>query len=49
VPRYIEFRTEFPRNGVGRILKYELRKEGITKTTWDRHTSSITLGKAKRR
>lgn len=36
VPRYIEFRAEFPRNGVGRILKYKLRQQGVTATTWDR-------------
>ncbi len=35
VPRYIEFRTELPRNPVGRVLKYQLREEGATPTTWD--------------
>ncbi|MCU0270628.1 MAG: AMP-binding protein, partial [Acidimicrobiales bacterium] len=35
VPRYIEFRPDLPRNPVGRVLKYELRDEGVTPTTWD--------------
>jgi carnitine-CoA ligase len=48
VPRYIEFRTDFPRNGVRRVLKYELRKEGVTPATWDRHTSDLIVGKPRR-
>ena len=38
VPRYIEFRAELPRNPVGRVLKYQLRDEGVTPATWDRQT-----------
>jgi crotonobetaine/carnitine-CoA ligase len=34
VPRYIEFRDELPRNSVGRVMKYRLREEGVTATTW---------------
>lgn len=34
-PRFIEFRMTLPRNPVGKILKYELRNEGVTATTWD--------------
>ena len=30
IPRYIEFRDDLPRNPVGRVLKYELRDEGVT-------------------
>ncbi len=35
VPRYIEFRDELPKNPVGKILKYNLRADGVTETTWD--------------
>ena len=35
LPRYIEFRAELPRSPVGRVLKRELRDEGVTPTTWD--------------
>jgi len=45
VPRYIEFRAELPRNPVGRILKYQLRDEGCTASTWDREKSEIQLVK----
>ena len=43
VPRYIEFRDELPKNPVGRILKYRLRDEGVTPTTWDREAAGITF------
>lgn len=45
VPRFIEFRKEVPRSPVGRILKYQLRDEGITVATWDIESSTITLSK----
>ncbi len=35
VPRYIEFREELPSNPQGRVLKYQLRDEGVTPATWD--------------
>jgi crotonobetaine/carnitine-CoA ligase len=39
LPRYVEFRSELPKNPVGRVLKYQLRDEGVTTTTWDRESS----------
>lgn len=45
VPRYIEFRTEFPTNPQGRVLKYQLREEGVTANTWDITHSDIKLVK----
>lgn len=45
VPRFIEFREEVPRSPLGRILKYQLRDEGVTLTTWDRENSDIVLKK----
>ncbi len=45
VPRFFEFRTDLPRSPVGRILKYELRDEGVTPTTWDREASGFELKK----
>jgi crotonobetaine/carnitine-CoA ligase len=45
LPRYIEFRAELPRSPVGRVLKRELRAEGVTATTWDADTSGITYEK----
>jgi crotonobetaine/carnitine-CoA ligase len=45
LPRYIEFRTELPRSPVGRVLKRELRDEGVTATTWDVEASGISYEK----
>jgi crotonobetaine/carnitine-CoA ligase len=35
LPRYIEFRADLPRSPVGRVLKRELRAEGVTESCWD--------------
>jgi crotonobetaine/carnitine-CoA ligase len=45
VPRFIEFRDTLPRNPQGKVLKYQLREEGQTVTTWDLSKSSIELVK----
>jgi crotonobetaine/carnitine-CoA ligase len=42
LPRYIEFRAELPRSPVGRVLKRDLRSEGVGPTTWDAEASGIT-------
>lgn len=43
IPRYVEFRTDLPRNPVGRVLKYQLRDEGVTPTTWDAEAAGVTF------
>ena len=35
VPRYYEFRKQIPRSELGRVLKYQLRDEGVTPATFD--------------
>jgi crotonobetaine/carnitine-CoA ligase len=45
LPRYIEFRAELPRSPVGRVLKRELRAEGVTDTTWDAERAGIEYDK----
>lgn len=47
VPRYIEFRTALPKNPTGRVLKYQLRDEGCTPTTWDREAAGIQVRRRK--
>ncbi len=42
LPRYIEFRTELPRSPVGRVLKRDLRADGVGAGTWDADASGIT-------
>ncbi len=45
LPRYIEFRTDLPRSPVGRVLKRELRAEGVTSATWDLEQSGVVYEK----
>jgi carnitine-CoA ligase len=45
VPRYVEFRPELPKNAVQRVLKYQLRADGVTASTWDREASGIVVTK----
>jgi crotonobetaine/carnitine-CoA ligase len=47
IPRYYEFRTELLKNPTGRVLKYRLRDEGITATTWDREAAGISVRRRK--
>ncbi|MGH9033612.1 MAG: ATP-dependent acyl-CoA ligase, partial [Acidimicrobiia bacterium] len=43
VPRYVEVRDDLPRNPVGRVLKYQLRDDGVTSSTWDREAAGFTF------
>ena len=45
LPRYIELRHELPRSPVGRVLKRELRDEGVTAGTWDAEAAGVTFEK----
>lgn len=45
VPRYYEFRQEIPRNPLGRVMKYELRDEGVTPTTFDMEKAGIKIAR----
>ena len=45
LPRYIEFRHALPRSPVGRVLKRDLRDEGVTPATWDAEAAGITYEK----
>tara|TARA_R100001244_G_scaffold43936_18_gene39492 strand:+ start:18427 stop:19899 length:1473 start_codon:yes stop_codon:yes gene_type:complete len=45
LPRYIEFRHSLPKNPQGRVLKYQLRDEGKTATTWDLEDTDIKVSK----
>jgi crotonobetaine/carnitine-CoA ligase len=40
VPRYIEFVDALPRNPIGRVQKFQLRRIGITDRTWDRQADA---------
>ena len=45
LPRYIEFRPSLPRSPVGRVLKRELRDEGVTPSTWDAEKAGVEYEK----
>jgi crotonobetaine/carnitine-CoA ligase len=45
VPRYIEFRAELPKNPQDKVLKYKLRDEGKTASTWDLADTNIKVGR----
>ena len=45
LPRYIEFRASLPRSPVGRVLKRELRAEGVTERTWDADAAGVEYEK----
>jgi len=45
LPRYIEFRGTLPKNPQGRVLKYLLRDEGKTASTWDWEDTDIKVDK----
>jgi crotonobetaine/carnitine-CoA ligase len=45
LPRYVEFRAELPRSPVGRVLKRDLREEGVTAATWDVEASDVKYEK----
>jgi crotonobetaine/carnitine-CoA ligase len=43
VPRYIEIVDELPHTPTGRLRKFELRKRGVTKRTWDREKAGFVV------
>ena len=43
VPRYIEFRDELATTPTGKIMKFRLREEGLTTSTWDREAAGIVV------
>jgi crotonobetaine/carnitine-CoA ligase len=45
LPRYIELRDELPRSPVGRVLKRQLREDGVTASTWDAEAAGVTFEK----
>lgn len=43
VPRYLRFMNALPKTPTERVLKYQLREEGITPDTWDREVAGYQL------
>jgi len=49
VPRYVEFMNELPVNAVGRVRKEDLRRRGVTASTWDLEVLGLTVSREERR
>jgi crotonobetaine/carnitine-CoA ligase len=43
VPRYVEIVDSLPVNPTGKVLKTELRSNGVTPSTWDREEAGYTV------
>jgi crotonobetaine/carnitine-CoA ligase len=43
VPRYIRQMEALPKTPTSKVLKHQLRQEGITADTWDREAAGIRL------
>ena len=49
VPRYLQLRDSLPVNALGRILKHELRAEGLTEVTIDVEARGLSVARERRR
>jgi crotonobetaine/carnitine-CoA ligase len=45
VPRYVDVRDELPKNAVGRVLKHELRAQGVPDDVWDRDAAGYVVSR----
>jgi crotonobetaine/carnitine-CoA ligase len=45
VPRYVDILDELPKTPNGKVLKREIRRQGITGSEWDRVASGIVIGR----
>jgi crotonobetaine/carnitine-CoA ligase len=43
VPRYIRVVDELPKTPSAKVLKANLRTEGVTSDTWDRETAGLRI------
>jgi carnitine-CoA ligase len=42
-PRYIRITDELPKTPAAKVQKGELRREGLTRDTWDREAASVSI------
>ena len=48
VPRYIRVLDELPKTPSLKVLKHQLREQGITADTWDREAHNIQIKRDRR-
>ena len=49
IPRYVEFMNALPVNAVGKVRKEDLRRRGVTTSTWDLEALGLTVSREERR
>ena len=49
VPRYVDVRSDFPVNALGKVMKHELRSEGLPADAWDFESLGLTVPRDQRR
>jgi crotonobetaine/carnitine-CoA ligase len=42
IPRYVDVRPEIPKTETHRVQKTDIKREGVTPTTWDREARQTT-------
>ena len=47
VPRYIRILDELPKTPSAKVMKADLRKEGVTPDTWDREAAGLRVRREK--
>ncbi|MCU0976601.1 MAG: AMP-binding protein, partial [Steroidobacteraceae bacterium] len=45
IPRYIRVLAELPKTPTAKVMKAELRSQGVTPDTWDREKAGIRIGR----
>jgi crotonobetaine/carnitine-CoA ligase len=43
VPRYVRVLPELPKTPSSKVMKHELRQQGVTADTWDREQAGIQV------
>ena len=43
VPRYVQFRSSFPRSSRGKVQRYKLQAEGVPEGTWHRYNTGTAM------
>jgi carnitine-CoA ligase len=49
IPRYVQIRGELPVNSIGRVMKHELKKEGVPASAWDLVAAGLVVPRQERR
>jgi crotonobetaine/carnitine-CoA ligase len=43
LPRYVRIADELPKTPTAKVQKAELRRDGVTRDTWDREAAGISI------